>query len=345
MLTVDPINAGALIKHCLNIDTPIMLWGDTGVGKTDLTNQVGQADDYTVLSYMLLLRDQVDLRGAPVPELETKTTTWYQPDDLPFVGSRRFDATKKYLLFLDEINTAPPSLQAVAFGLVLERRAGPHVLQPSVRIVAAGNRQSDRGAAQRMPRPLENRFMHLTVVPSVQAWARHAAKVGTDPVLIAFMMFRERDGYLHDVSKDEPTHATPRSWMTVAKHLSLAPPLRQLAVAATVGEAKAAELEAFIQLYSSLPPIKTIIANPDKAPTPDDVARSDKERLGLRYAVAVALGKAATRQTFQACLTYAARLPREISIVMVVDAINRDKGLMETPAFVKWALANQDVTL
>jgi hypothetical protein len=344
MLTLDAIQLKQLMHHCLTIDAPLMVWGPTGCGKTQITRQACSETGYVCLDYLLLLRDQVDLRGAPVPDMEAGETRWLRPDDLPFKGSRRFDPSKRYVIHFDEINTAPPSLQAVAFQLVLERRAGPHELQDGTRIIACGNRQSDRGAAQKMPVPLENRFRHALLMPDVVAFARHCNAIGSNPILPAFIRFRPE--LLHALSPTDPTHCSPRIWLDqVAKDLDLPPPFRQQAFSSAVGEGPAAELEGFIGLFTRLPPIREIIANPTTAVTPDNVSRDTKERLGLRFAVAVALGRAATRQNFAACLTYGARLPREMSIVMVVDAVKRDPELMNTSAFVGWAKVNQDVTL
>lgn len=344
MLPVSGIQLKELMRHCLRINAPLMVWGPTGCGKSQITQQMAEEEDYVYLPYLLLLRDSVDLRGIPMPNVTAGETTWLRPDDLPFEGSTKFDSGKKYLLHMDEINTAPPSLMAVAFQLVLERRAGPHFLMANTRIIACGNRQSDRGAAQKMPVPLENRFRHALLEAEINSVAQHANRIGIDPVLVAFLRFRSE--LLHKLSPNDPTHCSPRIWLDhVAKDLDLPASLRQTAVASAVGEGPAAELEGFIRLFRSLPPVKEIIAAPKTAPLPDDVAQSTQERLGLRYAVAVALGRAATRQNFEAVLAYCARLPREIMIVCVVDAVKREPELMNTKAFVAWALHNQDVTL
>ena len=341
MLTVDAIQLEQLIDHSLETDDPLMIWGPTGVGKTRIPKQLAAKRGYVYINFLMLLRDSVDFRGAPYPQ--DGMTTWLMPDDLPFIGSKKWDPDQKYIIHFDEINTAPQSVMNVGLQLVLERHAGPHHLLPSVRILASGNRQGE-GAVQKMSVPLEARFRHALLLPEINAWARHANATGVDPLLIAFLRFRPE--LLHVISKNDPHHCSPRTWEEkVAKCLNLSAPFRQIAVASCVGEGPAADCEGFLQLYRLLPPIKEIIANPTTAKTPDEVSRDMKERLGLRFAIAVALARAATRANFENCLTYAGRLPREQAIVMVVDAVKRDPELMNTKAFVTWAKANQDVTL
>ena len=67
------------------------------------------------------------------------------------------------VLFLDEITSAPPSVSAAAYQLILDRRLGNYEVPKHWIIVAAGNRQGDRGVTYTMPAPLANRFSHYEV--------------------------------------------------------------------------------------------------------------------------------------------------------------------------------------
>ena len=98
--------------------------------------------------------------------LKPERRCWYVPDELPRVER---DGEFGYL-FLDEINTGSPQMMAVMMQLVLDRKVGEYTLPPGWRIIAAGNRVSDRAAAQRMPTALRNRFAHIFCVPSVEAY-------------------------------------------------------------------------------------------------------------------------------------------------------------------------------
>ena len=84
---------------------------------------------------------------------------WGAPAELPdAVMASKYDTI---VLFLDEMNSAAPSVQAAAYQLILNRKVGTYKLPDNVMIVAAGNREADKGVTYRMPAPLANRFIHL----------------------------------------------------------------------------------------------------------------------------------------------------------------------------------------
>ena len=80
---------------------------------------------------------------------------WAAPAALP----RKKDA--KAIVLLDELNTAAPSIQAAAYQLVLDRKLGDYRLPEACVVMAAGNRDTDKGATFKMPTPLMNRFVHI----------------------------------------------------------------------------------------------------------------------------------------------------------------------------------------
>ena len=93
---------------------------------------------------------------------------WASPAELPT------DPKSNAIVFLDELNSAAPAVQAAAYQLILNRRVGQYVLPDGVSIVAAGNRDSDKGVTYRMPAPLANRFIHLEMKPEFDDWLEWA---------------------------------------------------------------------------------------------------------------------------------------------------------------------------
>jgi hypothetical protein len=147
-----------------------------------------------------------------------------------------------------------------------------------------------------------------------------------------------RPALLHVMPKgDENAFPTPRSWTRCAKYINAPQQHRMRLFATHVGDAYAAELDAFVELYHSLGSLDEIIAHPKEAQIPTEPS--------LRYAVCTGLGRLATRKTFPAIITYAKRLPRESQILVVHDATMRDESLKNTPAYGQWAVENQDLTM
>ena len=104
-----------------------------------------------MIDLRLALMEPTDLRGIPYYNEKTGQMMWAPPADLP--TQELADQFECIVLFLDEMNQAPQSVQAAAYQLILNRRLGTYTLPDNVLIVAAGNRESDRGVAYRMPFP------------------------------------------------------------------------------------------------------------------------------------------------------------------------------------------------
>jgi MoxR-like ATPase len=137
--------------------TPVMLWGPPGVGKSDIVGQIAERHDVPVLDIRLSQMEPSDLRGIPFRSGEL--VEWAIPAMLP--DAQRHGTSG--VLFLDEITSAPPSVSAAAYQLILDRRLGQYRVPDGWAIFAAGNRQGDRGVTYTMPAPLANRFSHFDV--------------------------------------------------------------------------------------------------------------------------------------------------------------------------------------
>jgi dynein-related subfamily AAA family protein len=324
--------AALLLEILTDADDAVMIWGPPGVGKSDIVRQLGAKKKRKVIEFRTNIREPVDVRGIPVPCEKTGTTRWFVPDELPQVDR---DGAEGYL-FIDEINTGSPQMMAVMFGLVLDRRVGEYELPPGWKIVAAGNRVSDRASAQRMPTALRNRFAHIFVIADVKAWADWANANAVAPELVAFIRLR-RD-FLHVMPKgDENAFPTPRSWTRCSKYVGAVAVHRLRLFASHVGDAYASELDGFIELYKSMGSLEDIIQNPADAKLPTEAS--------TRYAVCTGLARLATRKTMPAIIQYAERLPRESQILVIHDATTRDESLKNTAAYGKWAVANQDLVI
>ena len=328
-VTIDV--AANLLEQLTEAGDPVMLWGMPGIGKSDIVHQLGARKGRKVIEFHAALREPVDLRGIPVPDSKTGTTKWFVPDELPQVER---DGEFGYL-FCDEMNQASAQMQAVLAGLILYGRVGDYQLPPGWRVIAAGNRVSDRAAAVRMPTHIRNRFAHIYVVPSVEPWAIWANANGVPPELVAFVRLRRE--LIHQMPRgDENAFPTPRSLTKAGKHVHADKAIRMRLFAAHIGDGPAAELDGFIELYHSFGTLDAIVADPDNAKLPDGPSE--------KYAVCTGLGRIATRKTLASVIKYAKRLtPRDYEILVVHDATLRDASLKNTNAYGAWAVENSDV--
>lgn len=324
------IEAKVILNHYLDKDIPAFLWGAPGLGKSDLVAEIAQERGIALVDIRATLLDPVDLRG--LPHVINGVSHWARPNFFP---DRERDG-ERGILFFDELNQGMASVQSACFQIVLNRKSGDYDLPSGWMIVAAGNRQTDRSAAQRMPSALANRFAHIDIDPDMKAWQEWANVHGISPMVRAFLQFREN--LLHKMDGgDLRAFPSPRAWAQVAKIAELGDAVRQRLVTGLVGEGAGAEFEGFIQMWKTLPPMAEIIRNPTGASIPHEPA--------TRYAVSTGLSRLADRNNFANILIYAARLPKEFEISIATEAVKRDKTLTQTTAYVNWAKRNQDVTL
>ena len=193
---------------------PTFLWGPPGIGKSDLVQQIGADTDREVIDVRLALWEPTDIKGIPYFDSNAGTMTWAPPAELPT------DPDSKAILFLDELNSAPPAVQAAAYQLILNRKVGTYVLPKGVDIVAAGNRDGDKGVTYRMPAPLANRFVHLEMKVDFDDWQDWATLHGINPEVVGYVGYAKQDLYDYDPKSPSKSFATPRSWSFVSDLVS-----------------------------------------------------------------------------------------------------------------------------
>lgn len=139
-------------------DLPVLLWGEPGIGKTAALTQLAEALDLPLTTVIASVHEPSDFSGLPVvgDDPAEQGVPMAPPD-----WAVRLVRAGKGLLFLDELSTAPPAVQAALLRLVLERRIGALRLPPGVRIVAAANPRSSAADGWELSAPLANRFVHL----------------------------------------------------------------------------------------------------------------------------------------------------------------------------------------
>jgi hypothetical protein len=143
---------------------------------------------------------------------------WAPPSELP--DEQMAGQYKNVILFMDEMNSAAPAVQAAAYQLVLNRRVGTYKLPDNVLIVAAGNREADKGVTYRMPAPLANRFIHLEMKVDFDDWFDWATTNRIHKDVAGFLQFSKKDLYDFDPKSNSRSFATPRSWTFVSDLLA-----------------------------------------------------------------------------------------------------------------------------
>jgi MoxR-like ATPase len=239
-LALDVLRAGWRAQAAGGLVASWMLHGRPGVGKSALVAQLAAEMRARLYDLRLTTIEPQDLRGLPYYDHETRKTRWYRPEDLPD------DPDRPAVLFLDELTSAAPWLQPTVYGLLQERRVGPHQIPASVFIVAAGNGAEDGAVAYEMGSALSDRLIHLLVRAVPDDWlANYALPRGLHPAVVAFV--RTRPDLLETIegalAAGRTIATTPRSWERASDIMHAVPErrLRDVMLAGTLGQAVAAE--------------------------------------------------------------------------------------------------------
>ena len=281
-------------------DLPVLLWGEPGIGKTAALTQLAEALDLPLTTVIASVHEPSDFSGLPVvgDDPAEQGVPMAPPD-----WAVRLVRAGRGLLFLDELSTAPPAVQAALLRLVLERRIGALQLPPGVRIVAAANPRSSAADGWELSPPLANRFVHLQWVHDHEVVVRGLGGTwprATLPTLdperlpeaVAFArravctLLTARPALVHRLPSSEARRGgpwpSPRSWeMTLcliafATAAGSSREVLSLLVRGTVGDGPGLELLAGLDRMD-LPDAETLLADPAGAVLP--------ERGDLRQAV------------------------------------------------------------
>ena len=265
---------------------PMFVWGATGIGKSesiaksarDLAKQHHREfvewnkisrdekrkiekniDKYFILMDIRLSQmDPSDLKG--LPGLDGDVCDWKVPYWLHIITIKGAMG----ITFFDEINLAPPSIQAAAYQLILDRSLGEVSIVDGVSLISAGNRVEDKVNVFDLPIPLQNRFTHVTLEPPRitdnpnKGWTKWALDSGVDSRIVTFL--QSRPSLLNQLPKtgsNERAFPTPRSWGKYCSALIKDIPTSQLntlhmLVSCAVGGAAASEFTSFMKFQKKI---------------------------------------------------------------------------------------------
>lgn len=258
--TVGPKSAKKALRKAFSSKKPVFLWGPPGIGKSDIIKQLGVEQDAHVIDVRLSLWEPTDIKGIPYFNSVDETMVWAPPSELP--NAALAEQHNSIILFLDEMNSAAPSVQAAAYQLILNRRVGTYHLPDNVVIVAAGNRETDKGVTYRMPAPLANRFIHLEMTHNWDDYFEWATDNKQHADVVGFLTSSKQELYTFDSKSSSRAFATPRSWSFVSELLHDGDvdtdTLTDL-VAGSIGEGLAIKFMAHRQFASKLPDPRAVL--------------------------------------------------------------------------------------
>lgn len=263
--TVTAIGARRAIHKCFAKQRPMFLWGPPGIGKSDVVAAITAEMGGLMIDLRLGQMDPTDIRGIPFYNRDLGRMDWAPPIDLP--DEALASEYPVVVLFMDEMNAAAPAVQAAAYQLILNRGIGRYRLPRNVVMIAAGNRESDKGVTYRMPTPLANRFVHVEMRADFAVWQDWAVVNGIHKDVVGYLSFAKQDLYDFDAKSSSRAFATPRSWCFVSELLEdedLDDVTATDLIAGTIGEGLAVKFQAHRKISGKLPRSEDILSGKER---------------------------------------------------------------------------------
>ena len=319
----------------------VMLWGQPGVGKSqsvrEIANEIERKTGKKVntTDVRLILFSPIDLRGIPTANEDKSLAIWLKPKIF------QMDSSNKVIniLFLDEITSAPQSVQAAAYQITLEKRIGEHRLADNCIVIAAGNRMKDKSVTYQMPKALANRLLHFELDVDFISWNKWAIAHNIHKYVLSFLKFKPN--YLNNFESNinDLAFCTPRSWEMVSNVLKYeASNLENAFVLITglIGKGVAIEFSNYLKIYTKLPNIENIFKGTETL---------IPKELDVLYAlVASMIDYAKVHKNdvdlIANSINYAMNLPIDFATILLKDYMyiepNYKLKLLKIPEFYKW---------
>lgn len=281
------------------------LHSSPALGKSSIAKQVAQKYSLKVIDLRLTECDASDIQGLPY--FKDNKSTFLPFDTFPLESTTIPTGFNGWLLLLDEFNSAPLSVQAAAYKLVLDRQVGQHKLHDNVYMVACGNLETDNAIVNTMSSALISRFAHFYISLNHAEWIEWATQAHIDYRIVSYLGFKPQSLYTFKPDVTEP-YASPRTWEMLSKVINNEPidGLKPL-IAGLVGDYVASEFISYVNLYQDLPTFADVLKNPTEIKISDD--------LGTRWALLSMVASKTTQETAKQLQEFFRRFPKDLQIV------------------------------
>jgi MoxR-like ATPase len=191
----------------------------------------------------------------------------HDADGNPVAGKfqMRVTGVAKALVGLEEFNSAPPSVQAAAYQLILDRRLGEYIVPDACYLMAMGNRDTDKGVTFKMPTPIMNRFVHIEMHVDIDGWLDWAVGAQVHPHVVGFIGAFNEELNNFDPGSAARGFETPRSWEFASDILysnedSVSDQVLTGLLVGAVGDAGGVKFMEFRRIAADLPKAEEILS-------------------------------------------------------------------------------------
>ena len=295
-ISCTPDEAKNLIKQLRNLQISFMLWGATGVGKSECIRQLAAELNGELRDIRLCQKMPTDIGGLPALDHETKQTVFYPPAFLASAVDK-----KPVILFFDEISLAADDTKGAVLGILEERRQADIEIPNDWIIVAAGNRPEDMANVRGLGAAANRRLLHIVIEPQFDATIEYFIKIGVIHEVLAFLKVfpQHLSGEESARTQKHELYPRPASWkkvLDVYEALRKADKnLRQIAVAGIIGDMVAAEFMMLAEEIKNMKSVAELLKI--QRETPNKIGKYLPNTLNGLYALSYAIATSATEET------------------------------------------------
>ena len=337
------------LKKCLRIAIQAkvfaMIDGSPGIGKSACVWEIAEQYNLKLIDVRLAQCDPTDLNGFPHIFVEKNRAGYVPMETFPLEGDELpiNPATGKryqgWLIFFDELNSAPRGVQAASYKIVLDRMIGQQSLHSNVVLMGAGNLDTDNAIVEELSSALQSRMLHLTLASNAPIWLDVASKDNIDPKITSYVRAypKHLNTFNPDAQGAEKTYACERTWYMANKLLNTDLDLddNEVAVpllAGTLGEGVARTFRAHTKIFKELPEYRQIVKSPLTTIVPTEISHL--------WALAGSISHQAVSDDMDSVMDYTARLPKEYQVVCLREMGRRNIELLSHPKMAEWQIEN-----
>jgi len=347
--------------------TTIIGQGEPGIGKSAMLSFLAkQMPEYETAYIDCTLLDLGDF-ALPYTELasgeqdgqkSSLKVTKFAPN-----ARFKFHSDKPVIVMLDEIGKAMKAVKNVLLTLMLEKRIGD-VYLPKGSIVFGTTNLSTDGVGDSLEAHARNRVCFVTVGKpragfnpdgsmDADSWGAWAMDNDIAPEIIAWVKENPQalESYTDPAQRENPyifnptragqtAFVTPRSLekaSNIAKHRAqLGDAVTIAALAGTIGESAARDMQAFFTVVDKLPTWESIVNSPETAKVPDSAVAKCILVFGALSRI--------DKDSLPKWMKYMGRIDKELQALFARSAVKsstKQAIVVSNKDFVNWATTNQ----
>lgn len=308
---------------CMNAGLVPFVTGQPGIGKSDIVRQIAKEYNLEVIDIRLAQADITDLNG--LPRFKDNRAEFVPFNIFPLEDSPLPKNKQGWLVFLDEFNSAPRSIQAAAYRILLDRQVGNHNLHPHCVLMAAGNRKEDKAIVNDLSTATLSRLVHFQLDVNKEEWMYdYAIPNQLDGRLIAFINAFPDKLNTFDPEKSDKTFSCPRTIAFLDKLIKSKEQLGNpnitdedlILFSGCVGDGVATEFINFVKVFTQVPKYADIVKDPVNTPIPDESA--------LKWATITSLVQNADKKDSAQFIKYVSNFDVSFQIVFLRMLLKKD---------------------